>query len=71
MPLAPSGLSGVGVSVLEASSEIVSAAVGMRVVGEGRGQRRAVLVVDELLPQRLGDALDARRRAAGRRRSAG
>src|SRR5699024_2904205 len=28
-----------------------------RVVGERRGQRGAVLVVDDVLPQRLGDAL--------------
>ena len=58
MPLAPSGLTGVGVSVLLASSDDRVGGGRQRVVDEGRGQRRALVVVDHLLPQRLGDALD-------------
>ena len=56
MPLAPSGLSGDGVSVCAASNDGNSAALGMRVVGERRRERVAVVVVDHLLPQRLRDA---------------
>ena len=56
MPLAPSGLSGDGVSVCAASNDGNSAALGMRVLGERRRERVAVVVVDHLLPQRLRDA---------------
>ena len=55
MPFAPSGLSGDGVSVCAASNDGNSAALGMRVVGQRRRERVAVVVVDELLPQRLRD----------------
>ena len=55
MPLAPSGLSGDGVSVCATSNVGNSAALGMRVLGERRRERVGVVVVDHLLPERLRD----------------
>ena len=57
MPFAPSGLYDVGVYVAD---QLEAGQLGRRhdgVVGEGRRERVAVVVVAELLPQRLGGAL--------------
>ena len=56
MPLAPSGLSGVGVSVERTSKRRQLGGGGDAVVGEVGGQRVAVGVVADLLVQRLADA---------------
>ena len=56
MPLAPSGLSGDGVSVECTSKLGRSAADAIDVVGEVGGQRVAVVVEADLLEQRLADA---------------
>ena len=71
IPLAPRGFSGVGVSVLAASKDGNSAARRDGVVGQGGGERVAVVVVDDLLPQGLGRCPGRCRRAAGRRPAAG
>jgi hypothetical protein len=56
-PFAPSGLTGVGVTVLSSSNQGKSVARGMRVVHERPGQELTVLVVDNLLDHRLADSL--------------
>ena len=57
MPLAPSGLSGVGVSDVDQLEAGQLGGRDDRVVGEGGGQRVAVGVVEHLLQQRLRRAL--------------
>ena len=57
MPFTPSGLVGLGVTVWSSLKLGTSAADGTQVVGERRVPEVAVVVVDRLLPQRLGDAL--------------
>ncbi len=57
MPLAPSGLYVVGVAMSTSSKLGTSVGGQDGVVGEARGQRVAVGVVDDLLQQRLRDAL--------------
>ena len=57
IPLAPSGLRGVGVTVWAVSKLGSSAALGIEYVGEVGGQRVAVLIEDDLLVERLCDAL--------------
>ena len=57
MPFAPSGLSGVGVSVFARLEARQLGRARHRVVHEVRGERVAVVVVDDLLVQRLRDAL--------------
>ena len=57
MPLAPSGLSGVGVSVFASLERGQLGRARHRVVGEVGRQRVPLLVVDELLPERLRDPL--------------
>ena len=56
MPLAPSGLSGVGVSVERTVNEGSSAADGMPYSARLRGHRVAVLVVADLFVERLAHA---------------
>ena len=57
MPLAPSGLSGVGVSMCDQLEARQLGGGDHGVVGEVRGDRVAVVVVADLLEQRLGRAL--------------
>ena len=57
MPFAPSGLSGVGVSVFDRLEARELGRARHRVVHEVAGERVAVVVVDNLLVQRLRDAL--------------
>ncbi len=57
MPFAPSGFSGVGVSVLAVSNVEQVGRARHPVVGERGGERLAVGVEDDLLVQRLRDAL--------------
>ena len=71
MPLTPSGLLGDGVSVSVALERRQVGGGREAVVGEGGRERVAVVVVDELLEQRLGDALGRGRRAPGRGRASG
>ncbi len=56
-PWHPSGLRGDGVSVFERFERRQLGRARHRVVGQRRGERVAVVVVDVLLPQRLRDAL--------------
>ncbi len=57
-PLRPSGLSGLGASSVKHHTHVRHFAQGRQhVIGEGDGQRRAVLVVDELLEQRAAQPL--------------
>ena len=58
MPLTPSGLVGHGVTVWSSSKLGTSRGRRHEVVGERRRLQVAVVVVDGLLEQRLGDALD-------------
>ena len=59
MPFTPSGLVGLGRDRVVGGRALgTSAAGGHQVVGERRRAQVAVLVVDGLLEQRLGDALD-------------